>query len=183
MTYSLIEGLTAVSAYGVILIANTMLIEHIIKILLTENEDADSFAVYIYLIPLLGIAYLAGFLGHIILNSEFVIIENLKLFISLALALTIAVTHFKLFSNINSSFIQEKSHKNQFTSIVCALWGAAYCLFMISPDLISATVLFPIIFLPLISKHIIQNFTIIRNIIINDLKSLIIWIRHGLRLN
>ena len=159
MVYSLIEGLTALGAYGIIMIANNSLYDFTRNIFLSENEKTDVLTVFVYFLPVLGIAYLAGFLGYIIINSEVVIVENLKLYVSLALVLTIAITHFKLFWDINSSFIREKEINKRFTPFVCAFWAGVFSYFMTSPDVIRATIMLSIQFLPLISKYIIPRFS------------------------
>jgi hypothetical protein len=79
--YSLIEGLTALSAYGILIIANSNLYDYTKNIPLPENEEADVDSVVVYLLPVLGITYLAGFLGYIIINSEVIIIRNIEIYI------------------------------------------------------------------------------------------------------
>ena len=84
MMYSLIEGLTALGAYGIIIIANNGLYDFIKNTFLSGNGEVDPFSVSAYLLPVLGIAYLAGFLGYIILNSEVILIGNVEIYVSFA---------------------------------------------------------------------------------------------------
>ncbi len=159
MMYSLIEGLTALGAYGIVIIANTNLCNFTKNILPLENEEADALSVSFRLLIVLGITYLAGLLGYIIINSEVLIVANLKLFILIGLIFTIIVTHFELFWKINYSFIKEKNTNKRFTPIVCAFWSMVYSCFMTSPEVISATTMLPILFLPYIAKHLVPRFS------------------------
>jgi hypothetical protein len=160
MMYSLIEGLTALGAYGIIIIANNGLYDFIKNTFLSGNGEVDPFSVSAYLLPVLGIAYLAGFLGYIILNSEVILIGNVEIYVSFALVCTIAITHFKLFININSTFISEKKLCKLFTIFVCSLWAVVFSYFMCSPDAIKANVMVSILFLPFISKYIIPRLNV-----------------------
>ncbi|RZB29425.1 MAG: hypothetical protein AEth_01153 [Candidatus Argoarchaeum ethanivorans] len=157
MMFSLIEGLTALGAYGIIIIANNGLYDFIKNTFLSENGEVNEFSVFVNFLPVLGIAYLAGFLGYIILNSKVILIENLGAFVALALIFTIAITHFELFADINSTFIREKKLCKRFTAVVCCLWGVVFLCFMSSPDVIKATAMVFIQFLPFISKYIIPR--------------------------
>lgn len=156
MAYSLIDGLTALGAYGIIILANNSLCD-LVKNRLSQPDDETVFGVFIYLLPVVGVSYLAGSLGYIIVNSEVIMMANLKLHISLALILTIAVAQFKLFWDINSYFIKDKKLNKRFTPYVCGFWGAVFGGFLLSLDIIRATLMLSIQFLPLISKYIIPN--------------------------
>lgn len=159
MMFSLIEGLTALGAYGIIIIANNGLYDFIKNTFLSGNGEVKAYSVSFNLLLVLGIAYLAGFLGYIILNSEVILIGNVEFYVSLALIFTIAITHFRLFIDINSTFISEKKLCERFTPFVCALWAGVFSYFMSSPDVIKATVMVSIQFLPFISKYIIPRFS------------------------
>lgn len=152
MTYSLIEGLTALGAYGIIVIVNNNLYEYVERLNLREEEDIGT--PFSALVPVLGIAYLAGFLGYIILNSDVIIAKNTEPFVFLSLFFIVAITHFKLFWEITSCYIKEKKIRKQFTPFVCAFWALVYGYFMQSPDAIRATALFSIFSIPLISAII-----------------------------
>ena len=152
MTYSLIEGLTALGAYGIIVIVNNNLYEYVERINLREEEDIG--APFYVLVPVLGIAYLAGFLGYIILNSDVIIAENTEIFVFLSLFFIVAITHFKLFGEITLRYIKEEKICKQFTPFVCAFWAFAFGYFMQSPDAIRAIGMLSIFSIPVISAII-----------------------------
>lgn len=159
--YSLTDGLTALGAYGITIIANNILYDSI-KIKLSVDNSLSVVAAYVYFIPVLGIAYVAGFLGYIILNSEFIIVGNLKFFITFGLVITIVITHIRLISDINSYFIKEKGLTNRFTAYVCSFWGGIFTSFMLSPDITEANLMLLIQFLPIVSKHVVPRLSSIK---------------------
>lgn len=157
MDYSLVEGLAALGSYGIILIVNNTLCDLTKNMALSKDEAENVFVFFLNLLSIIGIAYLAGFLGYIIINSEVVIVENLKLFVTIALIITIVITHFDVFNKITSSFIREKDRNNRFIPFVCAFWSVVFSLFMLSPSVLRATAMLSIQFLPVISKYIIPR--------------------------
>ncbi len=159
--YSLTDGLTALGAYGIIVVANNIWYESF-KNILYEDNDTPIFNAHLFLLPVLGIAYITGFLVYIILNSEIILVSNLKLFISLGLVLTIAITQFRLIWNISSYFIKDKELHKRFTPYVCGYWGAIFFAFSYSPDVIKAVLMLLIQSLPIVSKYIVPKLSSIK---------------------
>ena len=170
MTYSLVEGLAAISAYGILLIANNFWSEYIRKSLKSAIESTKDltikgrravmiphiFSTVFNLIPVLSIAYLAGFLGYIATNSEVIIIENYSIFITICLVLTIALPHFRVFRDIillgRFGYLHHYSdmQSNYITFFVCCYWFGLFANFMLSPNIICANGMLFILLLPVI---------------------------------
>lgn len=155
MVYSLTDGLTALGAYGIIIIANTNLCGSI-KERLPIDSKIPAGAICLMLFPIVGIAYLSCFLGYIIINSEVIMMDYLKFYIGIALFFTIVINHFDLFSKINSYFIKEKTLNKRFSTFVCVIWGFIFLSFMDSPNNIKATGMLSLLLFPLVSKYIIN---------------------------
>ena len=148
MVYSLIEGLTALGAFGILIIVNNNIYDYIKR---TElNKDEKITAMYLFF-PILGIAYLTGFLGHIIINSEFILVKNIDFFILFALILTIVITHFKLFDDLISNYF-EGTTRLKLSGIVCAIWTGLLILFMTSPNQKNAVSLFIVFLFPIMLR-------------------------------
>lgn len=148
MVYSLIEGLTALGAFGILIIANNDIYNYIKK---TElNRDKKITAMYL-LFPILGVAYLTGFLGHIIINSEVILVKGIELFILIALILIITITHFRLFDDLISNY-SEGAIRSKFSGLVSAIWGGLLISFMVSPNQKNAVLLFLILLLPIMLR-------------------------------
>ena len=145
MVYSLIEGLTALGAFGILIIVNNNIYDHFKRTELNKDEKITS--MYLFY-PILGIAYLTGFLGHIIINSEFILVKNVNLFILLSLILTIAITHFKLFDDLISNYF-EGATRSTLLGIVSSIWSVLLILFVTSPNQKNAFQLFIIFLLPI----------------------------------
>ena len=152
-SFTLIEGLAALGAFGVMIIANNSLCRFIKGTFISE-KDIDILGIAFYLWPLLGISYMTGFLGYVIINSEIIFLRNVDIFIAICLVLTIAVAHFDLFSLINSHFIVDDKVRMHFNGIICAYWGGILLAFMVSPNLTKAIAMIFILLLPLISRHV-----------------------------
>lgn len=148
MVYSLIEGLTALGAFGILIIVNNNIYDYIKR---TElNKDEKITAMYLFF-PILGIAYLTGFFGHIIINSEFILVKNIDFFILFALILTIVITHFKLFDDLISNYF-EGTTRLKLSGIVCAIWTGLLILFMTSPNQKNAVSLFIVFLFPIMLR-------------------------------
>jgi len=148
LVYSLIEGLTALGAFGILLIVNNNIYDYIKR---TElNKDEKITAMYLFF-PILGIAYLTGFLGHIIINSEFILVKNIDFFILFALILTIVITHVKLFDDLISNYF-EGTMRLKISSIVGAIWSVLLISFMRTPNQKNAFVLSIIFLLPIMLR-------------------------------
>ena len=148
MAYSLIEGLTALGAFGILIIANNDIYNYIKK---TElNRDKNVTAMYL-LLPILGIAYLTGFLGHIIINSEVILVKGIEFFILIALILIITITHFRLFDDLISNY-SEGTVRSKVSGLVSAIWGGLLISFMMSPNQKNAVLLFLILLLPIMLR-------------------------------
>nr|CBH37770.1 hypothetical membrane protein [uncultured archaeon] len=91
MLYSLLEGLTALAAFGILIIGNERLCNLFMSSIEEDNRELVKFwknkysARFIYLaiherignfLPIIGVLYLAGVSGHIILDSEAVIFNQ-----------------------------------------------------------------------------------------------------------
>lgn len=145
MVFSLIEGLTALAAFGILIIVNNNIYDYIKR---TElNKDKNITAMYLFF-PILGIAYLTGFLGYIIINSEFILVKNIDLFILVALILTITITHFRLFNDLISNYYEGTIRLN-LLGIVSGIWGGLLISFMQSPTDKKAVLFFFIFLLPI----------------------------------
>lgn len=155
MVYSLTDGLTALGAYGIIIIANTNLCGSI-KERLPIDSKIPAGAISLMLFPIVGIAYLSCFLGYIIINSEVIMMDYLKFYIGMALWLTIIINHFELFSKINSHLIKEKTLNGRFSLFVGVIWGIIFSSFMYSPNNIIAGAMLSVLLFPLVSKYIIN---------------------------
>ena len=170
MTYLLSEGLTALGAYGILIIANNNIYDYMKETGL--NKDKTASTAYL-LFPVLGIAYLAGSIGHIIMNSEVILFKNIGFFIEFSLIITIIIIHFKLFNDIISNHIKKEKSYNLFAGVVSALWTYMFFSFMNSPDEIKATVMTLILLLPLIFPiHSFMKF--LKIIILNRVRPLIL---------
>lgn len=145
-----------------LIIANSSICKFI-KDVIQEYKGCNPAIITIYLSPIIGIAYLAGFVGNIIVNSKIILFRDCSMFISTSLTLTILASNLNLFNNIISIYIKEKNKRNIFSGTTGAYWGYVLTKFMISPNKINSYLLLLILLLPT-SLEIISN-------IINSLKS------------
>lgn len=155
MVYSLTDGLTALGAYGIIIIVNTNLCGSI-KERLPIDSKIPAGVICVMLSPILGIAYLSSFIGYIIINSEVIMMDYLNFYIGMALWLTIIINHSELFSKINSHLIKEKTLNRRFSTFVNLSWSFIFLSFMISPNNIKARAMILFILFPFISEYIIN---------------------------
>lgn len=123
MVYSLLEGLTALAAFGILIMGNERLCIIFKSSIEEDNRELVKFwknkysARFIYLaiherignfLPIIGVLYLAGVSGHIIMNSEAVIINQedymllLKLCVSSFLVFLIIVPQYPLFDALGN---------------------------------------------------------------------------------
>jgi hypothetical protein len=165
MVYSLSDGLTALGAYGIIIIANTNLCSSINERLKGDSKKHAS-VICILLYPILGIAFLSSFLGYIIINSEVIMMDYLKFYIGMALWLTIIINHGELFSKINSYLIKEKTLDERFSVFIWVIWGIIFPSFMYSPNNIKASAMFFFMLFPIISEYVINPETRLDKILI-----------------
>jgi hypothetical protein len=148
LVYSLIEGLTALGAFGILIIVNNDIYNFFKRAGL--NKDKKITSAYL-LYPILGITYLTGFLGHIITNSDFILIKNTQVYISIVLILTIIITHSKLFSDLISNYF-EGTIRSKLTAIVTTIWAGLFISFMILPTQKKAFLFLFILILPILLR-------------------------------
>jgi len=101
ITFSSMEGLTAISAYGVIIIANSYLCGFIRRIILEELQRRTDFHLLLHLFlwycsvfwGIAGISFVACRVGNIIINSEICAGSNIGVSV-LAVGIALAATMF-----------------------------------------------------------------------------------------
>ena len=146
MVYTLTEGLAALGVFGILIIANDNIYQHIKSIRL--NQDIKIMG-ELFLYPVLGIAYLTGFLVHVIINSKFILVENLELYIILPLILNIVIVHYNIFDDLISNHLEGVT-KSKVTVIVSVIWAFLLYRFIILPNGMNALWLLSIILLSII---------------------------------
>lgn len=100
MEFSLIEGLSAIGAYGIIILANSNLCNRfssaISKQIREKQKSLSVLMVILMFFSILGISYLAAFLGYIIINSNIIIYWYLSYIIGFGLIMTMLVPQFEV---------------------------------------------------------------------------------------
>jgi len=100
MEYNLIEGLSAVGAFGIVILANANLCNRFsekINNRVKESTFTDNLIFILAFFSILGISYIAGFLGFIIINSKVIIYPYLIYFIGFSLLITILLPQFSFY--------------------------------------------------------------------------------------
>ncbi len=156
MKYSLIEGLAALASFGVVLLANNDLYRYVRRFLLPKNSKIGIDTAFFHLVPSLGLAYLAGILGRIVIKSDILLDLDklLMLAVVLGLSMPFLVTFHRLFSDIISALSEKRG--SLFKRAMFAVWGGLFVGFVVSSWYIwYGLAMFIFIFLlPPISKYV-----------------------------
>jgi len=113
MEYTLIEGVSALGAFGILIIANNSLCKLLGKLLKfnTKSEKSIIGDALIWWLPIVGITYLSGFLGHIVSNSDMIFELKIKWLVILGLIFPLLIPHFEVFGYIINSYFQSSQGK------------------------------------------------------------------------
>lgn len=147
MAYSILEGLSALAAFGILIVANTNLCTYVKKHL---NAPSSLYVIsaFIFTLPLNGIVYLSGFLGSVAVNSELISMKNTAYFILMSLLFTIVLPHIEIIYMITNRF-PIKKHARHITGIASGIWSLIFFRFADNPNHLPNAI-FVILFFPLL---------------------------------
>ncbi|MCD6113924.1 MAG: hypothetical protein J7J78_01325 [Thermoprotei archaeon] len=151
MSYTLDQGLFALAAFGVIIIANN---EYCIRHVKMFLAGKDFFEAALGVLIMSGFVCLAGVLINIIINSDIPFVQTLGVFFSLLVV--IALPQCKVLCDVVSIFTRGKLSKwePQICGLVCGYWVGSFAEFAFSLNPIFQAMVVSVTLLPVILIHI-----------------------------
>ncbi|ADB58802.1 hypothetical protein Arcpr_1758 [Archaeoglobus profundus DSM 5631] len=161
VSFTLIEGSTALGAFGVIIIANNSLYEFIRRNFIKFDKEkgnidtTDIIGFVLLLCAILGILFITGFIGYVIVHSKIIFLKDVEIvefFVTFCFIATILIPHAYIFLSLNSYFIRNYKIRCCLSALLGGYLGGTIVRFMYAPDLMTAVAMALILLYPLILK-------------------------------